>query len=314
MTNQKEALALESHQILDEWLKSCTRHGKIARNTVAVGIVVLDHLRQTSQVSREEVISPGGEIKGARSGLRQTLEKYKIPKIYLKESTTRQGPQDGQRLFEAFQWGKKFGILSDEERNDLVLGLIARLVQLARNWLERKNLSVDIDRRQAPTAWIQLLVENARTRSGGILEQHLVGAKLERRFTEINIPNHPAHAGDRQTTRDGDFSVSDIVYHVTATPGRSVIQKCAANLQVGKHPILLVPSNQENRAKVLAEDEGIGKELIILSLEGFIGANIIELAIEEHKDFFAILQEIVNIYNKRLAEVETDLSLQIEVH
>lgn len=38
-----------------------------------------------------------------------------------------------------------------------------------------------------------------------------------------------------------------------------------------------------------------------------------ELATEENKDFFAILQEIVHIYNRRLAEVETDLSLQIEV-
>ncbi len=38
-----------------------------------------------------------------------------------------------------------------------------------------------------------------------------------------------------------------------------------------------------------------------------------ELATEENKDFFAILQEIVQIYNRRLAEVETDLSLQIEV-
>jgi len=31
------------------------------------------------------------------------------------------------------------------------------------------------------------------------------------------------------------------------------------------------------------------------------------------KDFFGVLEEIVMIYNKRLAEVETDLSLQIQV-
>ena len=42
--------------------------------------------------------------------------------------------------------------------------------------------------------------------------------------------------------------------------------------------------------------------------------NIIELATEENKDFFGVLQDIVQIYNRRLAEVETDLSLRIEVH
>jgi hypothetical protein len=34
---------------------------------------------------------------------------------------------------------------------------------------------------------------------------------------------------------------------------------------------------------------------------------------EENKDFFSVLKEIVEIYNKRLSEVETDLSLRIEV-
>lgn len=160
---------------------------------------------------------------------------------------------------------------------------------------------------------INLIVENAKQRSGGVVEQHLVGAKLERRFKDTEIPNHPAHAGDRQTARAGDFSVASTVYHVTATPSRNVIQKCAENIKVGLYPILLVPGEQEYRAKALAQDEGIDKNLTIASIELFVGLNIMELAKDENKDFFAILQEIVHIYNRRLAEVETDLSLQIEV-
>ena len=78
-------------------------------------------------------------------------------------------------------------------------------------------------------------------------------------------------------------------------------------------PILLVPSEQEYRAKALAQDEGIDKNLTITSIELFMALNIMELAMAENKDFFAILPEIVHIYNRRLAEVETDLSLQIEV-
>lgn len=79
------------------------------------------------------------------------------------------------------------------------------------------------------------------------------------------------------------------------------------------YPILLVPSEQEYRARALAQDEGIDKNVAIVSIEAFVALNIMELAMDEKKEFFAILQEIVHIYNRRLAEVETDLSLQIEV-
>lgn len=98
-----EQLKKESHEILAQWLESCTRSQKISRNTVAMGIVVLDHLRKNCPVSREMVISKGGEVTGARSGLVRTLKSYDIQDGYLKEITTRQGHQDGQRLFEMFE-------------------------------------------------------------------------------------------------------------------------------------------------------------------------------------------------------------------
>lgn len=313
MSAQAESVKHESRRILSRWIDSCTRGKKVSRNTVAVGIVVLDHLRQRCPVSRNDVISKGGEIKGARSGLVSVLTKYGIPATYLKEVTTRQGHQDGQRLFEQFDWGKKLTGLTDAERESLFLELIGTLLSHAEAWLKRQNLKLDIDRRQTPATWVNLIVENAKQRSGGVVEQHLVGAKLERRFKGIAVPNHPAHAGDVQTAREGDFKISKLVYHVTATPSRSVIQKCAGNIRAGLHPILLIPGEQQNKAKVLAQDEGIDRELTISSIEDFVAFNIIELATEESKDFFSVLKEIIQIYNKRLAEVETDLSLQIQV-
>lgn len=310
---QVEEVKQQSRQILSEWLDSCTRRGKIARNTVAVGIVVLDHLRRACPTSRDEVISQGGEVSGARSGLGTILESYNIPSSYLKEVTTRQGHQDGQRLFEQFEWGKKLAEIPEDEREALLLELVEDLRNLANEWLRRQNLKLDIDRRQAPTTWVNVIVENAKGRSGGVVEQHLVGAKLARRFREMEIPNHPAHAGDRQTERAGDFAISQLVYHVTSAPSRDVLQKCVKNVRVGLHPVLLIPREQENKARILAQDEGIDKELTIVSIEDFVALNIIELATEESKDFFGVLKEIVEIYNKRLSEVETDLSLRIEV-
>lgn len=141
----------------------------------------------------------------------------------------------------------------------------------------------------------------------------LVGVLLHKRFTRMSITNHPSHAADKQTERMGDFTISNLVYHVTAAPSRNVLQKCADNLKVGLHPILLIPRDQESKVRVLAQDEGIDQQLTIISIESFIAMNIIELATDENKDFFSVLQEIVEIYNARLSAVETDLSLQIEV-
>ena len=303
----------ESHEIFTEWLESCTRNNKISRNTVAMGIVVLDHLNRNCPVLRDDVISQGGEVSGARSGLGRILESYGIPNSYLKEITTRQGHQDGQRLFEMFEWGNKFKQLTAKERERILLELIEILRDLANDWLKRQNLKLDLDRRQAPATWINVIVENAKGRSGGIVEQQLVGAKLARRFQGVDIPNHPAHAGDKQTERMGDFTISNLVYHVTAAPSRNVLQKCADNLKVGLHPILLIPREQENKVRVLAQDEGIDQQLTIVSIESFIAMNIIEMATDQNTDFFSILKEIVEIYNARLSAVETDLSLQIEV-
>jgi hypothetical protein len=313
MDDRVENIKQTSRNILDNWIVSCTRSNKISRNTVAVGIVVLDHLRRNCPVSRQDVISLGGEIKGARSGLADVLSRYGIPSIYLKEATTRQVHQDGQRLFEQLEWGSKLAELTNAERERLLLELIEILSGYALLWLQRQNLKLEIDRRQAPATWVHIIVENAKQRSGGVVEQHLVGAKLERRFQNFAISNYPAHAGDLQTARDGDFVVSKLVYHVTANPSRNVIQKCVANIRAGLYPLLLVPDEQVNRARILAEEEGIEKELTIISIEAFVALNIIELATEESKDFYNVLIEIVEIYNKRLVEVETDLSLQIEI-
>lgn len=311
--NIEKPMNAEFSVILSQWISSCTRSGKVSRNTIAIGIVVLDHLRRNSPVYRASVISNGGEIKGARSGLRFVLEKYGLPKDYLKEVTTRQAHQDGQRLFEAFRWGLYFESLSEAEKDLALLELVKTLTITADEWLKRQNLKLEFDRRQSPTTWVNLILENAKNRSGGIVEQHLIGAKLERVFPKIDVPNHPAHAADRQTERDGDFTLLETVYHVTASPSRSVIQKCVVNIRAGLNPILLVPAALEYRAKTFAEEAHIEKQLTILSIEAFVAVNIIEKAAKDNKDFFAILKEIIEIYNRRLTEVETDLSLKIEI-
>ena len=262
---------------------------------MAIGIVVLDHLRRQCPVVRDNVLSRGGEIKGSRAGLGSILEKYNIPRRYLKEATTRQSHQDGQRLLDELEWGKPLARLCRDVRDSLLQELTEVLSSMARDWLLRQNLKLDIDPSQGPVRWITLILDRAKGRSGGVVEQHLVGAKLERRFSGegIEIPNYPAHAADVQTERGGDFAVKHIIFHVTATPTPAVIEKCASNLSLGHHPILLIPRVREAAAITLAEVREIDGQVSIISIEDFLALNIIELAVTEGVDFFQVLKEIV---------------------
>lgn len=178
-----------------------------------------------------------------------------------------------------------------------------------------QRLQISIDKSQSPAGWIKVILDtaNANNCPPGTVEYHLVGARLERRFPGEIISNHLAGENDASISSAGDFAIGRLIYHVTANPGRSVIQKCGDNLRVGEFPILLVPKSQEYKAVALAQDEGIDKEMSIISIEDFVALNIIELAVATNADFFTVLQEIIEIYNHRLTEVETDLSLLIEV-
>jgi uncharacterized protein DUF4928 len=302
--------------VLETWLQSCTRGKKVSRNTVAVGIVILDHLRRRFPPVRAEIVSGGGEIRGSRgTKLRGIFQKYGLPASYLKEVTTRQGHQDGQRLLTMCENDTVLATVSFPERDHILELLITRLASVANEWLSRPSLEMDLERRETPSSWVQQILIRVKGKSGGIVEQHLVGAKLERRYASenITIPNHPAHAGDLQTERQGDFVIGNTVYHITSTPGEQVIQKCSASIQRGEHPILLVPRDKQAAAVGLAEIQGIENQLSIVALEDFIALNIIELATVRKITLFDVFNEVISTYNRRLEEVETDMSLKINV-
>ncbi len=300
-------------QIVSDWLGSRVRAGKISRNTIAVGMVVLDKVKQGCPLEPADLFSGGGELKGSRSGLSAVLQRYGLPVRFLKEATTRQARQDARALVESLDYGKPLMHLDVTSRNRQLDEGLALLTALARKWLSKQPIKVACDRNQSPALWIRLILEKAQGRSGGVVEQHLVGAKLQRRHPEITVPNHPGHAADAQTGRSGDFPLHALSYHVTATDGKGTIERCQENVQSGVHPVLLLPKRFVEKALVYAEVAGIQERISVLSIEDFITQNIIEMSTQGNQDFFATLKEIIEEYNRRLEQVETDMSLKIEV-
>jgi len=299
-------------KIVTGWLKSRIRGKSISRNTIAVGLVVLDRLRSKSPLSEGDIFSIGGEIKGARSGLPAILDKYGIPRRFLKEATTRQASHDGAKLLMDLKFGKALPASSELRDAQLKTG-IELLKQEALGWLAREPIKVSFDRQLSPSTWIISILQKAKGKSGGKVEQHLVGAKLAQRHRSCDVPNFPGHAGDLQTGRSGDFPLKGVSYHVTATDGKEAIPRCKENLESGVHPVLLVPREFVAKALLRAELEGIAARMTVLSIEDFLAQNVIELATESNTDFFTTIKGIIEEYNRRLEKVETDLSLKIEI-
>jgi hypothetical protein len=139
--------------VIDGWLSSCERKGKLSRNTIAVGIVILDKLREKSPLEPSDILSEGGEVKGARSSLGRVLERVGIPG-FLKECTTRQAHQDGQRLLNMLEYGRVFDGLSTKSRETILNISIERLVREAHVYLSRQNLKVICGRDASPAVWV----------------------------------------------------------------------------------------------------------------------------------------------------------------
>jgi hypothetical protein len=171
-----------------------------------------------------------------------------------------------------------------------------------------RPIHIKLPEQRSPAWQASMLLLLARDlKVEGMVANHLSRATLEFACAKMERAL-PVNAGEH-----GDFRLGTTCFHVTAAPGSAVISKCKDNALSGLHPVLLVPRELVSKSRHLAEDANAANEITIIAIEDFVAANIIEISEGRQSEFFDTLKAIVTAYNRRLEEVETDMSLRIEL-
>jgi hypothetical protein len=305
--------AVDFAQLVRDWIKEVGND----RSTMVAGLAALDTLVEKCPVTEEDIFSKrgSGEVRKARgSSMRALLSKYGQPTNYLSDgATTRSAAPKTRRLLEIIDYGRPLVSLNAAQRAKVIQSMIQVVVLEIEGFFRRQRIKVALDRQDSPQTWVKGILTLARAKSGGKVEQHLVGAKLQKRHPEVEVSAFAASAGDVQTGRPGDFIIGSSAYHVTTAPSLALIQKCKENLSAGKHPVLIVPRDKIGVASSHAEAEGIEGRLSIIGIEDFLALNIIELSVGDQARFIETLRDILQEYNRRIEAVETDQSMKIDL-
>lgn len=151
-----------------------------------------------------------------------------------------------------------------------------------------------------------------KTYVGAVL-QHLVGAKLELALPEVKITHNGFSVADAVSDRSGDFVIDDAIIHCTTAPTEALLQKCKANLQSGKRPIILTISKMIGAAEGAAESLGIDGRVEIMDALQFLAANLYEMSLFKAAQRKITIEKLVEKYNEIVSGHESDASLRIDL-
>ncbi len=149
------------------------------------------------------------------------------------------------------------------------------------------------------------------TMYAGAVMQHLVGAKLDY-VTKGALEHHGFAVADAPSNRSGDFLIGDVAIHVTTAPGEALIRKCQANLSTGLRPLIITTDDGVGGAKALSKQAGVDDRLDVIEIEQFIATNVYEWSAFDRDARPTAVRDIIDRYNRIVADCESDPSLRIE--
>ncbi len=295
-------------------LKSHKATGGPAKGTIAVALVLLEHLKDRYDLNLESHRAPGkSQIKGTGgAAIKRILARFGETRPYLSEGgrTNRGGPGEIEKMLKCL---RAMGLedMNVSDRSAALNGLQAFLVDKVRESLNRQRIRIAYNPSKTVRQAIQDLLEAAvQTGKEGPVAQHLVGAKLTLRFPQDPIENRPFSSADAPRNLPGDFVVGDTAFHVTVAPMEALFQKCRENLDAGFCVFVLVPERKLAVARDHAESIAFG-QIETESLESFVAQNIQEMSKFSRDQTKAALKQLFEAYNDRVDQVEPDKSLML---
>lgn len=287
-----------------------------SRGNIAGGLVLIENLRDNLRFDIDEHKASGSDqLKSAsRRNVQRILERFGENRILLKEGgrTNRGLMRNLTPLLEALS-ETDIRRMSDEDRSAAFDGMQAFLAERARDVFNAEKISFSYSQDIASREIVGKILDAAYERGkAGEVAEYLVGAKLALRFPNYAIRNSAASAADDQTAEQGDFQINDCVFHVSVSPNSGHYDKRARNLSDGFRTFLLVPDRILAGARQNADLQANGR-ISVEAIESFVSQNIEELSDFAGSRVSENIKLLIHMYNERIAEVETDLSLQIRI-
>ena len=287
------------------------------QTAVSVGLILCQKLKNKYPLEQSDMDTGGGQVPGlSAKNVHAIIKRHGITRRYAEEAgrTTRSSANKAKALMARIDADPDFKNLSEVERRQIVEAMEANLIQRVQAFFARKKLEVAINlSKPGPVIVADIMAAAYEKKLGGPVAQHLVGAKLARKFPNKTIDNFRYTAADAQLGRDGDFTVENTAFHVTVAPTLSHLNKCGENIKQGRKPYLIVPSDQVSKARAYAEAEKVEDKTAITSIEQFIGQNVDEMGEFAQGKTKTQIAAMLAEYNSRVAEVENDQSIQIVI-
>jgi hypothetical protein len=289
------------------------------KGELCVALVITQHAKELGfPLDADQFVTVGGgQVLGlGKSAVQAILNRHGIQKVLAEEGgRTSRGSLGNMRAYVGFL-------------NRLALAGVVDLDWVEAFWVARvqaffaaKPFRLEMDSSKGLRSVVRSLVEQAQKRQkenagmqyAGAVLQHLIGAKLECVLGAGSVKHHSFSTADAPSGRSGDFSLGDVVIHVTVTPGEAVIAKCVANLKEGFKPILVTLAKKLAAADSLAEDAGVGDRIDIFEVEQFVALNLYEIGKFVDGGRRVAVTDLIQRYNEIVQAVETDPSLRIDL-
>lgn len=142
--------------------------------------------------------------------------------------------------------------------------------------------------------------------------RHLIGATLQLRFPESEIPIKSSRLSDTQANVTEDFQIGDTAIYVTDFATFDAFDKYQHDLLSENRVFLLVPENRLASGRLNA-GQMCNNQIAVESIETFVSQSLEIHSTFQRKQLFSGLKNLINLYNERVDAVETDKSLMIEL-